>query len=124
MKAIKIPVTGEIEMVEVPDPKRDCSGVFLHTCQEQVDGYIEIVKPRLLYSITMMPHTACMLVDEDGIPKRKPVNRRATELYGAHSIVGDVLIVNEVNGPFGAELTGFTDELADIICFIMNNRFD
>ncbi len=122
MKAIKIPVNGDIHTVELPDSEKK-KGDFLHKCQEQVDGLIEIVRPRLLYGITMMPHTACMIVDEDFIAKRKPVNRRATRLYGAHSICGDVLILDTVRTPDGYDITGFEDNLAESIGFIMSNHF-
>lgn len=120
MKAIKIPVNGEIQIVELSG---NMSTDFLHACQEQVGGYIEVVRPRLLYSITMMPHTACMLVDEEGICKHKPINRIATELYGAHSIVGDVLIVDQVREADGYDIIGFGDITAEAICFTMKNRF-
>lgn len=122
MKAIKITTTGEITTVDFPDSQN--TGVILDACRVHVDGWIEIVRPRFLYSITMMPPTACMIVDEEGICKRKPINRVGTELYGAHSIVGDILILNEVQGDEGGELAGFEDSLADIICHIMNNRFN
>lgn len=122
MKAIKITTTGEITTIDFPDTKD--TGATLNACYEQVDGWIEIVRPRLLYSITMMPHTACMIVDEEGLCKHKPINRVATELYGAHSIVGDVLILNEVQTEEGGELAGFMDTQADIICHIMNNHFN
>lgn len=122
MKAIKISVNGDIQVIDFPDSKD--SRVILDACQEQVDGWIEIVRPRFLYSITMMPTTACMIVDEEGVCKHKPINRIGTELYGAHSIVGDILILDEVSGKEGTELSGFEDTLAENISYMMNNRFN
>lgn len=121
MKAIKVTTTGEITVIDFPDSKD--TDAILDACQEQVDGWIEIVRPLLLYSLTMMPPTACMVVDEEGLCKHKPINRVGTELYGAHTIVGDVLILNEVAGEEGVELAGFDDTLAETICLIMNDRF-
>lgn len=122
MKAIKITTTGEIQVIDFPDSKD--TGVILDACQEQVGGWIEIVRPRFLYSVTMMPPTACMIVDEEGLCKRKPVNKVATQLYGAHSIVGDVLILDQLLTEDGGELAGFEDSLAENICYIMSNRFN
>lgn len=122
MKAIKITTNGEITVIDFPDSTD--TGVILEACQKQVDGWIEIVRPLLLYSLTMMPPTACMIVDEEGLCKHKPINRVATQLYGAHTIVGDVLILKEVPGEEGVELAGFDETLAETICFIMNDRFN
>lgn len=119
MKAIKIPVNGDIQIVELSG---DGSADFHRACQEQV-GSLEIVKPPILYSITMMPHTACMLVDEEGLRKRKPINRIATELHGAHSIVGDVLIVDQIKTTDGYDIIGFGNITAEAVCHIMRNRF-
>lgn len=122
MKAIKIPVNGEIDIIDVPDSEKS-KGDFLHACQSHVGGLVEIVRPRLLYSITMMPPTACMLCNEDFIAKRMPINRRATELYGAHSICGDILIVDQIRTPDGYDITGFGNIAAEAICHVMKNRF-
>ena len=110
------------ELGRFPDSKD--TRVINNACKEQVDGWIEIVRPRFLYSITMMPTTACMIIDEEGIRKHKPINRIGTELYGACSIVGDILILDEVSGEEGPELAGFDDTLAENISYMMNKRFN
>ena len=122
MKAIKIPVTGVIHTVDVPDSQTDIGG-FLKACQKQVGGIIECAKPLLLYNASIMPPTACLLADEEGIMKRKPVNHIATQMYGLRGIVGDALIVNEVRTSSGRDINGFEDNIAERICEIMNNRF-
>jgi hypothetical protein len=86
MKAQILKTTGEVWEVE-PNNKTDFS---LEELQEIVGGYIEIIN---------FPNRECMVVNEEGVYMKLPINASATNLYiQKHNlleisvIVGDVLI--------------------------------
>jgi hypothetical protein len=59
----------------------------LEESQKIVGGYIEFAHPRPPTGITIV-------VDEDGLMKHRPMNVKATELYGNISpIVGDIIVL-------------------------------
>lgn len=66
--------------VEVIEPK----GIYftLEELQEYVGGYIEIIK---------LPNNFIMVLDEEGLLKKKKVNKQATHIAGS-VIVGDVIV--------------------------------
>lgn len=74
MKAIKIPVEGKAEIIEIDNE--------LKPLQEAVGGYIETLT---------IASDCCLIVDEEGALKGKPINPTASRL-GA-PLVGDVLVV-------------------------------
>lgn len=74
-------------------PKNKCD---LKTLQEIVGGYIEIIQ----LSMNGARHNKVLIVDEEGLIKRKPINREATILLNKPPlfIVGDVVLAerNEI----------------------------
>ena len=71
--------------------------------------YMEIVHP------VYLPEGYVMVVDEEGLLKENPiVNPVASMAYGTlehgEPIVGDVLVMKEVEGPDGGELVGLDEE--------------
>ena len=60
----------------------------LKELQRIVDGYIEVV------SFSMQSNRYLMIVDEEGVFNNKRLNRRASELFGAH-IFGPAVILQE-----------------------------
>ena len=83
MKAISIPVEGEAQVIEIDNE--------LTALQKAVGGYIETVT---------IASDACLICDEEGVLKGKPLNAQAS-LLGC-PIVGDVLVV-------GVDEDDFTD---------------
>lgn len=74
MKAILIPVNGKSKLIEIDNE--------LEALQKAVGGYIETVS---------IAEDCCLIVDEEGLLKGKPINPTASRL-GA-PLVGDVLVV-------------------------------
>lgn len=70
----------------------------LKELQDLVGGYIE----RVVYSARPGVEAGVMIVDEEGLLKQYPPNNSASFLAG-QTIVGDVVVVEEVNTPDGAE---------------------
>tara|TARA_R110000824_G_scaffold151054_1_gene321917 strand:+ start:222 stop:554 length:333 start_codon:yes stop_codon:yes gene_type:complete len=74
------------------DPERDWKDVIpadgksfnLGEVQKLVGGYVERVS---------LPNNQIMLIDEDGMMKRLPLNREASHLAG-HTIAGPVLVMS------------------------------
>jgi hypothetical protein len=100
MKAVKIPVTGDIEITDIPDDGRGMFGEGALT--ERVR--FGIPNTNQMYTLgdkvkrTRMKWVV-MLVDEEGALKRLEPNPRATALYrgGRHQgvIFGDVYLILE-----------------------------
>ena len=74
MKAISIPAEGEAQVVEIDNE--------LTALQKAVGGHIETVT---------IASDACLICDEEGRLKGKPLNARASIL--GILVVGDVLVV-------------------------------
>ena len=106
MKALKIKTSNEISVVDVAQP--------LHlSLNREVSGYIEIVHPRGL----LPPFV--MVVDEEGLLKKKRPNLIGSVLYETHKhgspIVGDVVLMREERGPEGLDLAGLSgQDVADL----------
>lgn len=58
----------------------------LEEAQKFIGGYVEITTP-------IADKQCQMLMDEDGLRKRLPVNIKATMLYVHRSIVGNVILL-------------------------------
>ncbi len=60
--------------------------------QQIVDGWIELVKARDHWG-----NSVTLVVDEEGKPKNKPVNKSVTAIYGPSipggHVVGDVIVL-------------------------------
>ena len=88
---------------------------LLTRLQEIVGGFIEIVHPKNL------PRPFCMIVDDEGRLKQKPVNEIASILYGyptacKHPIVGDVAFVKVVELPDGErDIGGLSEQEINMI---------
>lgn len=111
MKALKITTANEISIINVEEPLHRSLG-------KEVGGYIEIANPRGL----RRPYY-CMVVNEDGLLKKKPLNLIGSILYETHmhgySIVGDIVIMRTAEGDDGIDLVGLGDEdIAEIISII------
>jgi hypothetical protein len=69
-------------VVEEVDVKED-------DISKKINGDLEIVRPRGLPNL-------CLLVDEEGLLKQKPINKVGSLWYGylnhGHPIVGDILV--------------------------------
>jgi len=68
-----------------------------------------------------------MIVDEEGLLKKKPLNRIGSDLYNFKSkgkqspIVGDVVIVKEVETGDGGDISALTDdEIGELITPLLN----
>ena len=81
--AVVLRTSGAVEVKQFNAPE-----LPLKWLQEQVDGYIEIVRGAIL------PGDAYMIVNEDGLSMELPLNRLASWLYsvGNVGIVGDVVV--------------------------------
>lgn len=88
--SLKITATDERSIVELPD-------VELDTLQQEIGGYIEVVRP------CRLPKDMVMLVDEEGLCKDLSLNRVGSWLYGADlhgsPIAGDILILSTSDEP-------------------------
>lgn len=114
MKGIKITTCNTIDIIDLNEP-------LYKSLQEVVGGYIEIVRPKGLH------HPYCMIVDEEGVLKQKPLNRIGSELYNFENqgnnspIVGDIVIVKEVELDEGRDISPLTeDEIAELISPLSN----
>ncbi len=69
----------------------------LKEAQEIVGGWIELVKASKHPSFTQSRGVVTLVVDEEGKPKNKPVNKVITNKYGGSIyggyIVGDVIVL-------------------------------
>ena len=108
-KAIKITSNKEISIIDVPRKGR----ALLDTLQAEVGGWIELVHPRTFRNDEYLQGKV-MVVDEDGICKRKKPNRIGTDLYGNYStIVGDVLILKDILTEECMDIGGLTEDEAN-----------
>lgn len=109
MKAIKITPDKEISIIDVPRKGTPLLGAL----QKEVGGWIELVHPRAFHNDEYLQGKV-MVVDEEGICKRKKPNRIGTDLYGNHStIVGDVLILKDIFTEEGIDVGGLADDEAN-----------
>lgn len=109
MKAIKITPDKEISIIDVPRKGTP----LLETLQKEIGGWIELVSPKTFHTIEYLQGKV-MVVDEDGIHKRKKPNRIGTDLYGNYStIVGDVLILKYITTEDGMDVGGLTEDEAN-----------
>lgn len=109
MKAIKITPGKEISIIDVPRKGTP----LLETLQKEVGGWIELVHPIRFHNDEYLQGKV-MVVDEEGICKRKKPNRIGTDLYGNYStIVGDVLILKDIFTEEGLDVGGLTDDEAN-----------
>lgn len=87
MKGILLKTNGQFEVQEFEAPIYKSIG-------KAIDGHLEIVRPRCLSHFKFV-----MVVDEEGILKQKPLNLKASILYGildhGQPIVGDVVFMRE-----------------------------
>ena len=101
MKAIKITTGNEVSVFDVLQPA-------YKALQKEVGGYIEIVRPKGL------PHPFCLVIDEEGLLNKKPINKYGSFLYGyqehGQPIVGDIVIMKEVETEEGRDLGGLSDD--------------
>ena len=96
MKAILLPVEGKAKIIEIDNE--------LEALQKAVGGYIETVT---------IAKDCCLVVDEEGLLKGKPLNHTASRLGGP--LVGDVLVC-------GVEYDHFVD-VPDGMIQMMKERF-
>ena len=85
--------------------KKDFAEPTLEAIHDTLGGYIEHVLPKYL------PNPFCLLIDEEGKLKRKPINPVASAWYGpADRIVGTAIVMKDgiVDGERG--IVGLTDE--------------
>ncbi|MCU7521946.1 MAG: DUF3846 domain-containing protein [Ignavibacteria bacterium] len=98
---VKVDLTTEIKMYDEP---------FYKTIGEDVDGWIEIVRPRDL------PEGLVMVVDEEGLIKNKPVNLLGSLFYGHYApIVGDIVLIREGMTNEGMDFMSLTDAQINFI---------
>ena len=85
--------------------KKDFAEPTLDALQETVGGFIEHVRPRYL------PEPFCILIDEEGKLKRKPVNPVASAWYGPRDrIVGTAIVMKDGIVDGERDIVGLTDE--------------
>lgn len=109
---ILVKTNNEVSIVELTMPLHVSLGGY-------VDGYIEHVNPKGLKS----PH--CMIVDEEGLCKKKPLNMFGTIVCAnAFPIVGDVVFCKDGYRGEDADIIGYSKEEADEIFEIIKNEID
>lgn len=106
-RAVLMPVRGAMSLIEVD--VNDWRALAKAIGSE----YIERVR--------IPVPDAAMIVDEEGLFTEKPTNWAAFGLYPG-VIVGDVLIVGEVETPEGADFAGLSDESLSVLCSRMGIR--
>lgn len=81
-----VTTSGKMYLGKFEDPLYKTVGKF-------VGGWIEIVHP------TGLKHPYCMVVDEEGLLKTRPINAFGSYLYGTakhgYPIVGDIVILKD-----------------------------
>ena len=86
---------------------KDYSTPVLNSISKEVDGYIEIVRPKYL------PEGFCMVVNDEGLLRNLPLNQIACFLYGTpehgQPIVGNVVILREAFVDDGLDFVDMTD---------------
>lgn len=115
--AVKLNVTGTVDIIEVPD-QRDWRWYARQIGCE----YIENVYPRGLKE----PYA--MIVDEEGLLKDKPVvNFFASWLYETHKhrhpIVGDALVVKTIETDEGLDFGGMEMDEAEAFQRSVHSKF-
>lgn len=101
MKGVVITTDAKMFVKDFTDP-------LYETVGQVVGGWIERVQPKFL------PQPFCMIVDDEGLLKNRPVNIFGSVLYDTFShgnpIVGDIVImaVGFRNGE--RDIIGLTDE--------------
>ena len=102
MKGILITTNDEVSIVDVETP--------LHVGINQIlkSDIFELVHPMHL------PQKTAMLVDEDGLFRKLPINQYGCFLYGTiqhgHPIVGDILLMKEGWTPDGPDLVDYPED--------------
>lgn len=90
MFAVKLGAEGAITVVT---PRQE-GGSIMGWLQEQVGGYVETIKPRLINGADCL-----MVVNEEGKMKGLDFNRRASRLMpdgvGFSYLVGDCILIKE-----------------------------
>ena len=96
-KTIKVTTDNKISIVEVE------FGNY-KAVQKAIGGMIESVKTQRMWDYFHRP--MLMLVDEEGLIKRLPLNRTGSWLYGAdkhgHKIAGDFILAVPTHEDFAA----------------------
>ena len=100
MKTLKITTDNKISIIDVDlDDYR--------VLQQEIGGYVETVHTQIMYDYFRAP--VLMLVDEEGLLKRLPINEVASHFYGyqehGHIIAGDVIFAISL----GENMIGFGD---------------
>ncbi len=101
MKGIVISTDNEVEIKDFGKPIYETTG-------KEVGGSIELVRP------TGLAKPYVMIVNEEGLILRLPLNRVGSILYGTHihgsPIVGNIVIMKEGMTPRGPDIKGLSDE--------------
>ena len=100
MKTLKITTDNKISIIDVDVDD-------YNALRQAVGGYVETVHTQIMYDYFKAP--VLMLVDEEGLLKRLPVNEVASHFYGyqnhGHIIAGDAIFAISL----GENMTGFGD---------------
>lgn len=83
VKAAKVGMWVKVDGTIIPVLPKKGGKFTLEEIQEMVGGYVERLR---------LPKNEVLLVDEEGIPKGKPLNRVISEMVG-QPIVGDAVVV-------------------------------
>lgn len=86
MKGLVITTKNEVRVQEFPEPTRKSIG-------DAVGGYFEVVRP------VRLKRPYCMVVNEEGVILKLPINSFGSFLYGAdyhgNPILGDIVLLKE-----------------------------
>ena len=110
MKLIKIPVEGDLELVDVPLGDYELPEIFSGSIIEHVRFTIPNTMSMFEYQDTEhgVKQWVVMLVDENGIPMGLPLNQRASLLYqgGRHNanLYGDAYLALETRDPVEGDI--------------------
>lgn len=105
MKGIVVTPENEVTIQDFDAP--------IYRSTAEVTGGFEIVHPRGL------PQPYCMIVDDDGLRKKEPLNAIGSIFYETHKhgspIVGTIVIMKQGFGPDGADIIGLDSEDIDAL---------
>lgn len=115
MKGIVITTADEVSVQEFTAPLHKSLGAV-------VGGYIELVHPQGLNR----PY--CMVVNEEGLIHKLPLNRAGSLLYGIQfhgsPIVGDIVIMAEGETDKGIDFVDIPNDRLDAIKKELINSFE
>lgn len=114
MKGIVITTKDEMRVQEFSEPAHKSIG-------EAVGGRIEVVRPKRL------EYPYCMLVNEEGVILKLPINSFGSFLYGTNYhvnwILGDIVLLKEgINSDGERDILGLDEQDIKYLCDMVSTK--